>query len=182
MGAFLSTPSADEEAKRKKEEQKFYDEHPFMRRCSCHAWAIAGWSVAEVAQLVDTEYADVAKAIPSTGMSLNERVAKIVREVRRTLGLIENTGSQCTVYGGFLKQNDASPMHMWVVQGVYIFDTMPNAPLRRKVLGGPGTEFHPPSERRPFPEANVGRIETYLTDQQLENIKLFGTDNFVIPK
>lgn len=140
----------------------------FVQGCSCHVWAIDGYSVN--AGIVNERYNE-----KTTGMlvdgdcfeNLVYKVGSIVDHCRRKLSL--TTAETIRIYGGFADKNLGGPEHMWIEYKGYIYDTMPGHPLRR----APATQdrLHPPCELAPFPADLVGSVVKFLTEDQRRLIK-----------
>lgn len=113
----------------------------FKLGCSCRVWAIDGW--------VDDGQATVVNDnISALGMMLltenydGTRDQKVSQFLPARMSAA--TSHSCIVYGEFEFPNDVTPTHMWLEYSGYICDTIPGAPLRRKIAT-PTSRRHPPS-------------------------------------
>jgi hypothetical protein len=143
----------------------------FLDRCSCHVWAIDGYTDDRQAVVVNESYDAEANRIVRVQDRrlighLDALVAHLVEHCRRT----QVTAERCTIYGGFQSEEDGAPEHMWIEHRGYIYDTMPGAPLRR-VLANPATRLQPPCEQAPFRPNKVGQHDSKLTVSQCHIIE-----------
>ena len=140
--------------------------------CSCHVWAIDGYIDDASANVVNQAYDaagnnNLLNGRPPGVGTLDQLVAYLVVQCRRTP---LRAAIPCVVFGGFQNAADGAPEHMWLQSGNFIYDTMPGAPLRRKMIAGAPTLLHPPSEHAAFPAARVGSTPTSLTTSQFNMI------------
>jgi len=137
-----------------------------FRDCACHVWAIDGYHDDEQAHATDIRYVTLADDLLAHGRlgDKSDRVAQLVKKVRRAQA---SAGAKAIIYGGWQNDTDAAPEHMWLEYGDYIYDTMPDAPLRRKAANAL-SRLHPPSEfgNRGFDKSRVGSYATTLTVYQ----------------
>ena len=134
--------------------------------CSCHAWAIDGYTEDHRAHVVSEEYNRLANDVMKLqSRDVNGKVDGLVSAVR-SLCQTSLSAFDCTVYGGFTHETDGAPEHMWIESNNYIYDTMPGAPLRR-AAANPHTRLQPPSEVRAFAPQRVGKCKAKLTRSQL---------------
>jgi hypothetical protein len=152
---------------------------PFREDCSCHAFAIDGWTDTATATNVDNRYIEVAtrqsqdlevrKFLPAgtpmfTG-SFTWKLAKLIQECRIT----GNTDRDARMYGAFQAVDSGAPNHMWIEYEGYIYDTMPGNQLLR-IPATAITRFFPPSEGGACTPALVAWSYAFLTTAQLQNI------------
>jgi hypothetical protein len=144
----------------------------FGTGCSCHVWAIDGYTDDASAGIVNNAYiaagnTNLLVGRPPGVVTLDQLVASLVTTCRRAALRVS---TPCRVFGGFQNAADGAPEHMWLQSGNYIYDTMPGAPLRRKFIVNANTLLHPPSEHAAFPAARVGEAATSLTTSQFDMI------------
>lgn len=151
---------------------------PFLTGCSCHVWAIDGWTNDATSHIVNTHYATVGTdlMINAPNSALSDKVMALIAGCRVSNG----ASRECIIYGGFQNAADGSPEHMWIEYQGHIYDTMPGAPLRR-VLATPQSRNHPPSEVGAFAPAMVGICPGVLTVGHLNTINGAVWANVVMP-
>lgn len=142
---------------------------PFLS-CACHVFGIAGYVSDDQADQVNKAYSLLAGQIskPNSVDVRHANVKALVDGVRDATGAV-GTKEACIVYGGFLSKKDTAPAHMWVEWKGYIYDTMPDEPLRRAEAKA-SSRCQPPCENVKFPVDMIGVYKTVLTTAQLNNI------------
>ena len=139
--------------------------------CACHVFGIAGYVGDEQADKVNYAYSSISDKLgkPNSVEGRHANVKALVDMVREATAAV-GTEEACIVYGGFLSKKDAAPAHVWVEWRGYIYDTMPDEPLRR-AEAKPSSRLQPPCENQKFSGDMVGVYRTVLTTAQLNNIK-----------
>lgn len=135
----------------------------FEDSCSCHVWAIDGYTDDEIAYQVNDIYAKTAMNLMSKKASKAKKLAALVEAARVT----PPTVTGMIIYGGWQVSGEGAPEHMWIECEGYIYDTMPGHPLRRKVASE-ATRFHPGCEEAPFKKNKVAWVESTLTLSQFK--------------
>lgn len=134
----------------------------FIDGCSCRVWAIDGWVNDVLAHAVNTQISQI-----GMGLFLGNFAGTHDEKVRefKQCRLSPQVAVPCVLYGEFEFAADVTPTHMWLEYGAYIYDTIPGAPLRRKVAT-PVSRRHPPSAYLYEPE-QVGSCLWYLSASHL---------------
>jgi hypothetical protein len=134
----------------------------FLEGCSCRVWAIDGWVNDAISHAVNNQIADVGTGLLVNGFN-GSHDAKLAQF--KQCRISAQVAVPCVIYGEFEYQDDVTPTHMWLEYGPYIYDTIPGAPLRRKVAT-PASRIHPPSAYQYDPN-QVGSALWYLTTAHL---------------
>src|SRR4051794_657764 len=108
--------------------------------CSCHVWAIDGYTdderAAELNRLYN-EKANIYRQAATSGSRTkslkndgerNARVRDLVQAIQRDLGSELVRNQNVIIYGGF-RATQQAPEHMWIEYNNKIYDTMPGHPL-----------------------------------------------------
>ncbi|APR83001.1 Hypothetical protein A7982_08350 [Minicystis rosea] len=138
--------------------------------CACHVFGITGYVNDEQAGKSNQAYQLLSGKAPKPNNvdARHANVKALVDGVRKLTGAVD-TDEACIIYGGFISKKDAAPAHFWVEWNGYIYDTMPEHPLRRTEAKG-SSRLQPPCENERFAGENVGIYKTVLTTAQLNNI------------
>jgi hypothetical protein len=134
----------------------------FLEGCSCRVWALDGWVNDTLSNAVNNEIADVGNALLLNGfVGSHDAKAQQFKQCR----ISPQVAIPCVIYGEFEYPGDVTPTHMWLEYGAWIYDTIPGAPLRRKVAT-PASRIHPPSAYQYHPN-QVGSASWYLSASHL---------------
>lgn len=137
---------------------------------ACHVWAIDGYENGERAKAVNSAYEDEAGLRYGRPLrDKDQRVKNLIKAVRgRCRPLL--THHRAIFFGGWERNSDSAPAHMWLVYHNFIYDTVPEGWLRRKRAYLHNLNF-PPSEGIPFDSSMVGSCICQLTQSQYRIIQ-----------
>jgi hypothetical protein len=136
---------------------------------SCHCFALSGDPLAIA--VTNERYAELGMYIRGdapvpAGLQgvLGEVLAETEGDLRRAtlrflcnqFGMAPGNGTDIRVWGLFRNAQQMLPEHMWITMNGQIYDTMPDAPIRRQ---GDNEGRNPPSEAHALPADQVFSVE-----------------------
>jgi hypothetical protein len=145
----------------------------FKDFCSCYLFASTGFNDedAGTVQRLFEAYPDwnknEIKELNKVG--LDAKVKHLVEALRSLSGATDaNPEKEIIVFGVFDQATSATPTHMWIKYGKDLYDTMPNAPLRKREKAA--KDNLPPSVDGEEPVKKIGKYKCNMTTWQLANI------------